>query len=1053
MILGLIKEGKTPPDRRAALTPKQCEKLLSKYDDLQIIVEPSDVRIFSDQEYQKSGCKLNSSIGDSDILLGVKEVPVDKLIRGKTYFFFSHTFKEQPYNRSLLKACLDKQITLIDWELLKKDKNRLIGFGYYAGLVGAFETLRGFGRMTKKYYLKSAKELGTLQKIKKELKKVILPSTFKAVITGTGNVARGAEEVLLNTSITKCNSQDYLDSNSKLPNFTVLEPSVYVKRKSDGLFEKSDFYQNPKTYENAFQPYTMVSDIFIPCHFWKEGSPNFFDWTDVSNPKFRISFVGDISCDILGPVATTIRPSTLENPFYSVINGKEVEFGSKGSIGVLAVDNLPSAIPLDATHGFGEMFIEKILPNLFGDDKRKIIHNATQTKLGELTPNYKYLEPFVHGFDLKQTSAEKIELEIKEEIHRVKKEIELISKNPSQPTFLNTIIPIEESDENLQRLTELLFNLNSACTNEKIQNATRIISPLLSEMNNEILTNEVLFKRISFINQNEKNLDHEDIMLLEKYFKNFSRNGALLNAEEKSILKSIDKRLSSASLEFSENVLNDNENWFLEISNEQVLDLPESIVKMLKGAAEQRGLKSYCLTLDAPIYIGFMTYSTNRDLKKKLWKGYNQRACRGDSNDNTKLMTEIAELRQKRASVLGYSNHASFVLEERMAKDPETVYKFLESLKEKALPVAKKEAIELKKYAKESLNFQEVKKWDIPFISEKYKKEKLDYNDEITKPYFALNQVIDWAFSIANKLYGLKFQISKQEGYHRDVQVYNVTDFKGNWVSHLLTDWHPRKGKRNGAWMTSYRKAYQRNSTRVYPIISLVCNFSTSSDGKPALLTFNEVLTLFHEFGHGIHGMLGEGKYATLTGTSVAWDFVELPSQFMENWCFEATELKQWARHYKSGEPMPDSIITNIKKSQKFLEGMATIRQLGLGLLDMAWHNPSNKEILDYKKLEESIFSDLELWSKEPGITISSAFSHIFSGGYSAGYYSYKWSEVLDADAFSRFSNEPDNSEVAQDFKKLLKAGGSIDPSVLFKNFMGREPNINALLTRAGLDE
>ena len=288
--------------------------------------------------------------------------------------------------------------------------------------------------------------------------------------------------------------------------------------------------------------------------------------------------------------------------------------------------------------------------------------------------------------------------------------------------------------------------------------------------------------------------------------------------------------------------------------------------------------------------------------------------------------------------------------------------------------MAKKEAIELKKYAKESLHFQEVKKWDVPFISEKYKKEKLDYNDEITKPYFALNQVIDWAFSIANKLYGLKFQISNQEGYHQDVQVYNVTDFKGNWVSHLLTDWHPRKGKRNGAWMTSYRKAYQRNSTRVYTIISLVCNFSTSSDGKPALLTFNEVLTLFHEFGHGIHGMLGEGKYATLTGTSVAWDFVELPSQFMENWCFEATELKQWARHYKSGEPMPDSIITNIKKSQKFLEGMATIRQIGLGLLDMAWHNPSNKEIFDYKKLEESIFSDLELWSKEPGVTISSAF-------------------------------------------------------------------------------
>ena len=1051
MIIGLIKEGKTPPDRRAVLTPQHCRNLLSENKDIKIIVQPSDVRVFPDSDYEKSGCTISSNLDECNILLGVKEVPIEDLIPEKTYFFFSHTYKEQPHNRDLLKALLDKNICLIDWELLKKNKKRLIGFGYYAGLVGAYESLRGYGLMTGRYYLESAKKLLTLDNIKNELIKVQLPDYFQSVITGTGNVSRGAEEIFKAASIKKCSSLEYLDANSKEPRFTVLKTSDYVKRTSDDSYNQIEFYKNPELYKNGFIPFANSSDLFVPCHFWKEGSPNFFNLEDIANSDFRISFVGDISCDIAGPIATTLRSSTLNEPFYSVLNGEEVEFGHEKSIGVLAVDNLPSAVPLDATHGFGEMFIEHILPSLFDNDCDNILENATQTKNGKLNASFRYLESYVHGFDLNIPSADDIELSILDEIESVKKSINSIVSDKDIPSFENTIIPLEESDEQLQKLTELLFNFNSACTNEKIQNATRSISPALSALSNDILTNEKLFERIAIINNKKPELDGEDLMLLSKYFKNFSRNGALLNKADQSSLRSIDERLSSASLEFSENVLNDTENWFRVLKEEDIIDLPDGIRSMLKNAGEQRRLNSDCLTLDAPIYIGFMTYSKDRELRKELWTAYNQRASRGDSNDNGKLILEISELRQKRAKLLGYSSHAHFVLEERMAKNPKTVYDFLQSLKINALPAAKREVSQLRFFAEKSLGLKQIKKWDIAYISEKLKKEKLNYDDEITKPYFPLNEVLSWAFSIAKRLYGLEFQISKQKGYNSEVEVYDVNDSEGNWISHLLTDWHPRKGKRNGAWMTSYRKAFDRKGRRVYPVVSLVCNFSTASNGQPPQLTFNEVLTLFHEFGHGLHGMLGKGKYASLTGTSVAWDFVELPSQFMENWCFQPEELSKWAKHYKTGESMPKSIISNIKKSQKFLEGMATIRQIGLGLLDLAWHD-SDKRIENALELEKSTLSSLELLNYEPEATISPAFSHIFAGGYSAGYYSYKWSEVLDADAFGRFIDMDNKSNVAQDFKKILTSGGAIEASDLFKNFMGREPKVNALLKRAGLE-
>mgnify|MGYP001353789268 CR=1 FL=1 len=1050
MIIGLIKEGKLPRDRRAVLTPHQCKTLLNDKENISIIVEPSEHRIFKDSEYDAAGCILSSNLSSCDLLLGVKEVPIEALISNKTYFFFSHTYKEQKYNRDLLKACLDKQIYLIDWELLKMNQKRLIGFGYYAGSVGAYESIRGYGIMTGKYHIPSARELGTIDKIKNELKKIHLPNDFRAVITGTGKVAIGAEEIFVHASIEKCNPSDYIKDKSNKPRFTVLKTSDYVKRISDGKYDRNEFYQNPELYENSFQPYTFCSDLFLPCHFWKEGSPPFFELNEISNPNFRISFVGDISCDIAGPVATTIRPSTLDDPFYSVLEGKEVDFGQEKSIGVLAVDNLPSAVPMDATHGFGKMFLEGILPAFFNNDANNILKGAAQTKNGQLCPNYKYLQSYVHGFDLSSPSTEEIESSIIDEIKSVKNKISLIINNKESPSFENTILPLEQSDENLERLTELLFNYNSACTNPAIQEAAKSISPKLSSLSNDILSNKTLFERITFIEKNELGLDHEDLMLLSKYFKNFSRNGGLLDNKNQSKLRLIDERLSSASLEFSEHVLADTEKWFRVIKERNTVGLPISIIEMVKQAAIDRGLEDYCLTLDAPIYLGFMTYSSDRIIREELWRAYNKRSARGDSNDNTQLVLEISELRRKRAKLLGYRSHASFVLEERMAKDPLTVYDFLESLKSKALPAAKKEVLELKYFAKNSLDLPEIKKWDIPFVVEKFKKEKLNYNDEITKPYFSINQVLNWAFSLAERLYGLEFKLSKQQAYRSDVQVYDVTSKNGDWVGHMLTDWHPRKGKRNGAWMTSYRKALKYRSREVYPVVSLVCNFSTSSKGQVPLLTFNEVLTLFHEFGHGLHGILGKGKYSSLTGTSVAWDFVELPSQFMENWCFQPTELKNWAKHYKTQKVMPESIISNINRSQKFLEGIATVRQIGLGLLDLAWHDQSDK-VENYLLLEESVFLSLELWNREPGISVSPAFSHIFAGGYSAGYYSYKWSEVLDADAFSRFLNDNDEASAAADFKKLLSCGGSVKASILFKNFMGRKPTTEALLKRSGL--
>ncbi|MEY3941923.1 MAG: hypothetical protein RIR07_809, partial [Bacteroidota bacterium] len=440
----------------------------------------------------------------------------------------------------------------------------------------------------------------------------------------------------------------------------------------------------------------------------------------------------------------------------------------------------------------------------------------------------------------------------------------------------------------------------------------------------------------------------------------------------------------------------------------------------------------------------------DRSLREQLWRAYAQRGARGDDRDNRQRVLDLAAKRLERAQLLGYASHAEYVLAERMAGSPEAVAQFLADLQSKAKPAADREAAALRSYAANELGLNDLQRWDVAFATERYKLAELNFDDALTKPFFALDRVEQWAFDVAKRWYGLEVKPAPHNpSYHPDAAAWEVWDSAGKFIAHLTTDWHPRKGKRAGAWMTSYRSAYRDAAGReVRPVVSLVGNFSKPTADAPALLTFNEVLTLFHEFGHGLHGMLGRGAYASLTGTSVRWDFVELPSQIMENICYEPAELAQWARHYATGEAMPADLVARIAQSQTFLEGLATVRQLGFGLLDMAWHDARTAPT-DLEALERAAFAPVDVWPTVDGSFISPSFSHIFAGGYSAGYYSYKWAEVLDADAYEFFREAPD--QAAPKFRTLLESGGTVDPMDLYVAFRGRQPQPEALLRRAGL--
>ena len=643
-----------------------------------------------------------------------------------------------------------------------------------------------------------------------------------------------------------------------------------------------------------------------------------------------------------------------------------------------------------------------------------------------------------------------------ENIAAAKAEIDAIITNSDAATFENTIVALDFAGEQLDRLSSIFFNLNSAETNDEMQKIAQEVSPLLTEFSNDIALNKDLFKRVKTVydQKDSLNLTTEQATLLDKKFKGFSRNGALLNEEDKLKLREIDTELAKIKLTYGENVLAETNNYQLNITNEDDLKgLPDGAKEMAASLAKSKELEGWVFTLDFPSYLPFVTYVDNRELRKEIAIAAGKKSFQDNEFDNKENVKRIVELRHKRANLLGYKSHSDFVLEERMAQNPEKVVSFLNDLLEKAKPAAQKEFTQLTAFAKEMDGIDQLEKWDGAYYSEKLKQKLFNFDDEILKPYFKLENVLNGAFTIAEKLFGITFkEVFDIDKYHEDVQTFEVLDFEGQLVAIFYADFFPRKGKRNGAWMTSYKSQAIKNGINERPHVSIVCNFTPPTETKPSLLTFNEVTTLFHEFGHALHGMLANTTYPSLSGTSVYWDFVELPSQVMENWCYEPEALALFAKHYETGEVIPQEYVEKIKESASFLEGMATLRQISFGLLDMTYHAKS-QTIDDVKAFEKQAMAGTSLYPDVAENCMSTSFSHIFQGGYSSGYYSYKWAEVLDADAFAYFQEKGIfNKEVATKFKdNVLSKGGTELPMELYKKFRGQEPKADALLIRAGL--
>ena len=647
-------------------------------------------------------------------------------------------------------------------------------------------------------------------------------------------------------------------------------------------------------------------------------------------------------------------------------------------------------------------------------------------------------------------------------IEIARNEINAIAINTEAPTFENTIEALDFAGAALDRLSSIFFNLNSAETCDEMQKIAQEVSPLLTEFSNDIALNENLFKRIKTVYDQKESLDltTEQATLLDKKFKGFSRNGALLNEADKVKLREIDTELAKLKLTYGENVLAETNNYQLHITNEADLKgLPAGAKEMASSLAKSKGLDGWIFTLDFPSYLPFVTYVDNRELRKEIAIAAGKKSFQDNEFDNKENVKRIVELRHKRANLLGYESHSHFVLEERMAQNPNNVQSFLNDLLEKAKPAAEKEFAQLTAFAKELDGIDQLEKWDGAYYSEKLKQNLFSLDDEVLKPYFKLENVLNGAFTIAEKLFGITFkEIFDIDKYHEEVQTFEVLDFEGKLVAIFYSDFFPRKGKRNGAWMTSFKPQYIKDGINERPHVSIVCNFtppivsSEKSESKPSLLTFNEVTTLFHEFGHALHGMLANTTYPSLSGTSVYWDFVELPSQVMENWCYEPEALALFAKHYETGEMIPQQYVEKIKESASFLEGMATLRQLSFGILDMTYHAKS-QTIDDVKAFEKQAMEGTSLYPDVAENCMSTSFSHIFQGGYSSGYYSYKWAEVLDADTFAYFQEKGIfNKEVATKFKdNVLSKGGTELPMELYKKFRGQEPKVEALLKRAGL--
>ncbi len=643
-------------------------------------------------------------------------------------------------------------------------------------------------------------------------------------------------------------------------------------------------------------------------------------------------------------------------------------------------------------------------------------------------------------------------------IEQARANIQKIKDSASPASFENTIMALETASEGYESVQSVYFNLFSAEADEALQALAKDISPKSAAFASEVSLDDKLFEKIKsvFEKRDSLGLNPEQVRLVEKYFKDFSRNGALLSEADKDKLRKIDQELSVLGPQFSENVLKATNAFELWIDNKSdLLGLPEGTIEAAAQEAERKGQKGkWLFNLQGPSFLPFMQYAQNRELRKKLWTAYNSRAYK-DSFDNQDVVKKIVKLRHDRADLLGFKSHADFILSERMAQTPSQVMKFLNELLVPSKKAADRDLSELRAFKKSLDGNDEVMPWDFAYYSEKLKEKKYKYNDEELRPYFKLETVVEGVFEHARRLYGITFkEVLDVPKYHPDVRVFEVREERTqNYVGLFYTDFFPRETKKGGAWMTAYREQGYHNGQVRRPHVSIVCNFTKPTASKPSLLTYDEVQTLFHEFGHALHGLLSQCTYRSLAGTNVYWDFVELPSQIMENWVKEKEGLDIFARHYQTKQPIPQELVDKIKKASQFQAGYYSMRQLQFAFLDMAWHSQDPKNISDVDAFENKATEHTRALPKIPGTNTSVSFSHIFAGGYSAGYYSYKWAEVLDADAFEYFKEAGlFNREIAEKFKNFILArGGTEHPMDLYKKFRGREPDPKALLRREGL--
>lgn len=685
-----------------------------------------------------------------------------------------------------------------------------------------------------------------------------------------------------------------------------------------------------------------------------------------------------------------------------------------------------------------------------------LVLNACNSKMTEVNPLLEASNnPFgAPAFDKIKNEHYKPAFEAA--IAQGKAQIDSIVNNTEAPTFANTVEALEYSGRTLTNISSVFFNLNEAATDSVMQSIALEVSPMLTDYSNDIMLNEKLFARIKSVydSKDSLKLNPEQARLLEETYKGFVRNGSNLAGENKAKFKEINKELSQLGLQFGQNVLAATNKFFLTITDStQLKGLPDYVKEMGAAEAKEKSVKGWVFTLQAPSLGPFLQYSENRELKEKMWKASNTKAFK-DEFDNREIVKKIAGLRIERANLLGFATHADYVLDENMAKNPVTVNAFLKDLLDRTLPYAKQDVAEVEKYA-HSTGFEgKLMPWDFSYYSEKYKNEKFAVNDELLKPYFKLENVQTAIFALADSLYGLKFKENKDiPVYHPDVKAYEVYDASGRFMSLLYMDFFPRASKRGGAWMTSFRDMYVEKGVENRPFVSLVCNFTKPTETSPSLLTHYELTTLLHEFGHTLHGMLAEGTYPSITGTNVARDFVELPSQIMENWAFKKEFLSSFAKHYQTGEAIPDELINKIIAAKNYLSAYTNIRQLSFGINDMAWHSLTKVPSTSVEAFEKDAIKATQLLPAVDSTCFTTSFSHIFAGGYSAGYYSYKWAEVLEADAFSLFEEKGIFSkEVASSFRdNILSKGNLMDPDVLYRNFRGRDPKPEALLVKLGM--